>query len=306
MAFFAAQITAKNYRFIGYTCSSLLITAVAFSRLYLGAHWFSDIVGSLLLGLTILLLCIVSYRRMPTRHSALTLSPTAALCIVIIGLGVPWGVSITRTFTETFNHTTPIWPKKTISVHTWWQSPLDYTPLYRSDRLGQPFQPLNVQWQGSLQHIEKVLKNRGWESLVSHPLRLKTTLQHLASHQAQYHLPLLVWLYRDKPPVLFLIKKIRGHNRIIELRLWESNIDFQHTGGPLWIGATDIRTAPKVLLSLKARATISLSNGGGLNILYQDTADFQRKIIPVALSLKSKAIQKLQWNGHLLLIRSER
>src|SRR3990167_2890294 len=302
LAFFIAQIISKNTRWIVYTAASLLILSVAFSRVYLGAHWVSDIVGSFLLGFSIVLCCIVAYRRMPNKKSALQLTLLSAVTIISLGLFIPWSVMIKTEFSNNKLRYTRVWHPEKISLQAWWQSPLHHVPLYRNNRLGLPFQPFNVQWQGQLQKIKKQLLKKGWVLMTNHT-KLKSKLQRFTSFDAQYHIPILSWLYQDKPPVLFFIKKIAGRKRRSEERLWKSNIHLQPNDKPLLLGATNIRIAHAVLLSLKSKSKISLADKGGLNILYHDTPYFQRKIIHAHNQVKSDEIKRLEWDGDILLLK---
>lgn len=61
-AFFAAETSARQ-RWKIYLLASMPIIPVAVSRLYLGVHWFTDIVGGLLLGLAVTGLVRASYSR---------------------------------------------------------------------------------------------------------------------------------------------------------------------------------------------------------------------------------------------------
>jgi undecaprenyl-diphosphatase len=61
-SFIAAEAGARK-RWQIYTLASLPLLPVALSRLYLGVHWFSDIVGGLLLGLAVTGLVRASYSR---------------------------------------------------------------------------------------------------------------------------------------------------------------------------------------------------------------------------------------------------
>ena len=302
LAFFSTQIMQKKHHWIAWTLACPFILFVAFSRLYLGAHWLSDIAGSFLLGFTIITVCIISYRRMPNTHSKLHLNSRFAILCLIIGLGIPWFISIPYTFQKNLARYTPIWFQQKITIDGWWSNPLLYTPLYRNDRFGKPFQPFNVQWQGSLKAITQTLIATGWQP-VSSQKKLQRTLQRFASIDAQYHLPLFSWLYRDKPPVIFFIKHTLKKNRMIEIRLWESNIYLQPGNQPLWIGATDILIPPKKLLSMKERTHISLQGAGGLDVLFANTSRFKRKFITVPVSQRPDTIQKLNWDGKILLIR---
>lgn len=305
IAFFAAQIMPKKLRWIPYALATMITITVAVSRLYLGAHWFTDIIGAALLALPVVLVCIISYRRMPSLHGALRLKPLFSSVLLLMSLMIPWAISLPLHFKKECYGSTPTWVKQQITLKDWWKFPQRYTPLYRNNRLGDPFQPFNVQWQGSINHITRVLESHGWTPIPSGS-KLKSTLQRLSSIQAQYHTALLPWLYHDKPPALFLIKHLPSRKRIIELRLWESNIHLQPGNKPLWLGATDILIPPKKAMSLKGRTTISLENNAGLTQLHSDTVHFLRKYVTISQNDRPEKIHALKWDGKILLIRDLR
>lgn len=59
----ASQITSKPLRNLVYAIAVLLIAIVSVSRVYLGAHWISDVIGALFLAGALLITFYDTYRR---------------------------------------------------------------------------------------------------------------------------------------------------------------------------------------------------------------------------------------------------
>lgn len=301
LAYFVACVVKKNYRWIPYTFSCVLVFLIAISRLYLGAHWFWDIIGSILLGTGIVLLTIVQYRRMPNQRGILHLNPLYFISICCVSMVISWSYFIVTTYHTNLFRYTPVWTTHTISIEKWWNNPERYTSLYRNDRLGKPVQPLNIQWQGDLQEITEILRASGWKLPEKEP-KLRSVIQRISSLRAEYHTPILPWLHHNQPPVLFLMKRIPNEKRILELRLWKSRITLTPGNLPLWIGSLDVRIPPKALLSVKKRATITFDNTLGVRELMKNTEMLQRKKIIIENGDPSI---KLPWTHQLLLIRDK-
>ena len=303
ISFLVAQQLPKKWHWISYTLSTILITLISYSRLYLGAHWLQDVFGSFFLGFAVLFVVIVSYRR----HSPEPFGNLRWLILLGIALILPW-IIIGKVEVHTIlSRYSPIWNiHYKISSEDWWRQPTRYVPIYRWNRFGHPVQPFNIQWIASLDYIQKTLECHGWKLIHTNHTKteiIQSAFRRFTSYKPERHFPIFPWLYHDKSPALFVIMYLPHTTTIIELRLWDSGIYFKENAESLWIGSINYHTASKKLISLRRSYGISFVNGGGINQLIKELRNYQWKKVYIYSSMKFKKIQLLKWNGEILVIR---
>jgi undecaprenyl-diphosphatase len=210
-------------------CAGLLM---AFSRLYLGAHWFSDVIGSLAFAtawLIVLGLAYVRHHDRPFSRGHLALVACGALALF-------GGFNVMRHHAAdvaryAVRDTTP-----SLAAQTWWAGAWQSLPARRIDLTGDEEEPLAVQWAGSLGGLEERLVASGWRPPV--PWTTSGCLAWLVTADPR-ELPVVPWLDAGRPPSLTLIRATDDSaGRRLVLRLWPAD---QEIGGampqPLWLGS---------------------------------------------------------------------
>ena len=303
IAYLTGKLCKKSLRWIPYTIAIVLILSVAESRLYLGAHWFTDVIGSLLMGSFILFAVLVNYRRRARKQFEKTRLRNWLL-IVAIGILLPWCIWSLKLYNHEKYRYTPLWPKIQMRYQQWWQHPLYYLPIYRLSRFGNPIQPFNLQWVGNIHKINTLLTQHGW--VPANPRHtVKSMLNRFTSKKPEYHMPVLPWLYHDKAPILILIKHIERGKKIIEFRLWKSDTKFTDSKTPLWIGTVNFHVPPENLFALHHFQTeISLQETGGIRqLVHSIRKKYQLKHIHIPPNRQPEKVRVLGWDGHILVIR---
>lgn len=227
----------KNLRFpfLVYTLAGTLILLIGASRIYLGAHWFTDVLGGWLLGASVLMIVILSYNR----KFEFAVPSTGLIVTVFLTLFASYSfIFLTQSSQAKMNYSMINWPKYSISEQSWWQHQGDHLPLNRINRFGFASQILNLQWLGDLESIKKVLIQNGWE--IPPQRDWISALHRIIDVQSAQYLPLVSPLYLDQVPAVVLTKRYNGNKNLVVLRLWDSNRIISESHLPLWVGVVEI------------------------------------------------------------------
>jgi undecaprenyl-diphosphatase len=253
---FLAVLVARNLpasrRWIAYGLAALLIGAIAVSRIYLGAHWLSDVLGGLGLGFAWVSLAGIAYYR-HTPDSSLTRGlPTVALVTLVLAIG--WHVS--QRYPTDLVRYTPQLELQHRDAQQWWQRGWQKLPVYREDLAGEYEQPLNLQWSGKLDAVRERLHSLGWREPVA--LNPGSALHWLLPDPALAELPVLPQVHDGRHEVLLMIGppgsgQASGQDtgrppRQLVLRLWNSDQVLGNAAEPLWIGSVTMQRLRHILL----------------------------------------------------------
>ncbi len=269
---------------------------IAISRLYLGAHWLSDVLGGFFIGTSWCALLGIAYLKRVDKNVPRRLLGIAT--VIVLVMAGAWHVSQRHEKDLAFyapRHNVRIMPLLTWQTDGWRE-----LPPWRVDMTGEREQPLTIQWAGSPGELAGYLLTEGWRRPAT--LNLKNFLGMLSPETPLEMLPVLPHLHDGRSDSLLLVRKVDGQRWV--LRLWVTDTQIAESNAPLFVGTIDIQKT----FRLAGLITMERETGG-----YDRPLDAFKSMLDDRFSVKSvrrtdDEIQvdrehgPLHWQGRVLLV----
>lgn len=209
----------------------MLLILAGFGNVYLGDSCLSSVIVAYFVGISISLIHWVVFQRRSMRaqrmNEVLIFSVMLMLLLTV--------VQHYYYFRQTYNRHLPRHKEYALSEEAWWSQKKPLLPLYTTNRIGKQVGLFNIQYVGSLGHLEQQLRSSGWQKQSNtwlYSLLLRVNGQHKLNA-----LPLMEQLYLNKPPMLIMTYNVKKNGSLFLLRLWLSNYYLDDYEDPIWLGS---------------------------------------------------------------------
>ncbi|MES9898245.1 MAG: VTT domain-containing protein [Sedimenticola sp.] len=224
-----ARPLSLRWRWLPYGLAALVTVAVGLSRLYLGVHWLSDVLGSIALGVAWVAVLAMAYHRHTHIESHWGSLMTTAITVTLLAFSLKSGLHHERDFSRY----QPLQESREISAKQWWQGDTIILPGERSDIRSHHDDPLNLQYAGELNWLNSRLAESGWRP--AKVLSWSNSLHLLSPTLPLHQLPVLPQVHDGRHEALLLEKKLPDDQRLV-LRLWQTGVRLVPGGATVWIG----------------------------------------------------------------------
>jgi len=199
-----------------WTAALLGVIAIGISRVYLGAHWPSDVMGGVLYGslISCLLGLLLQYKANVGR---IGLWSGVLASVIFLGFGA---IHAQLSAVSDIARYAPTVRLNVLGTANWLASDWPYVAKQRIDLIGETEEHLSMQYVGQTQQLAEALKRHGWQFVKSSGLA--DFLKLLSPTTELDALPPWPLLHDGRWPVLTLIKSFDKGDRRLVFRLWPS------------------------------------------------------------------------------------
>lgn len=215
-----------------YLLSGVIVTIIGFARIYLGAHWLSDVVGGMLFGLFWLLVLGIAYRRRFNR--SFWVKPAAWLfygSFIVAGLWyAPRNIPLKLTKFEPAPSL-----QQDMQGEQWWTQAWRDLPSRRNEFDDDQRWPLDVQIAGELAPVQRQLESQGWR--LQPQAGWEQALQMLDVKTEADEIPVLPATLDTHVESMMMLRDGEQPGEMYALRLWPAPVRLQPGATPLWLGS---------------------------------------------------------------------
>ncbi|MCW4454585.1 bifunctional DedA family/phosphatase PAP2 family protein [Flavobacterium sp. MXW15] len=233
--FFAVLIARElpgRTRVWPYLVSGIIVTSIGFARIYLGAHWLSDVIGGMLFGLFWLLVLGIAYRRRFNR--SFWVKPVAWLFYGSFALAAFWYAprNIPLKLAK-FEPAPPVMMQ--LDASQWWEQDWRHLPSRRNEFDDDQRWPLDVQVAGPLAPLQRQLESRGWRAQPQAGWEQALLMLDVSADADE--VPVLPATLDTHVESLLMLRPGDAPGELHALRLWPAPAQLAPQAAPLWLGS---------------------------------------------------------------------
>ncbi|MGA8020888.1 MAG: VTT domain-containing protein [Desulfobacterales bacterium] len=296
LAILLARGLAGAWRWGLFSTVIMISFVIGISRLYLGAHWLSDVLGGLLVGTSWVALLGIAYLKGPAEIVPRRMLGLVVVLVIVIAGG--WHVA--QRHEKDLAFYAPRHKVQSMPLATWQADGWRDLPAWRIDMAGEREQPLTIQWAGAPEELAQYLLDRGWQRPQS--LNLKSFLEMLSPDTPIEKLPVLPRLHDGRIDCLRLVRM--AGSQLWVLRMWPTDVKILANEARLLVGTIEVQNKrPMAGLIFLARDTGKYNRSLGAF-----EQEFYNRFSVKLVERKNSEVQgshdqgRVHWSGMVLLV----
>jgi undecaprenyl-diphosphatase len=221
-------------RAVVYATCGIAVIAIAYSRVYLGAHWVSDVAGGLLFGAVMAAAFAVAIEAIPPRR----IMPLGLFGVALLAFVVAGALHVSANYGEAEAAYAPRQLTQRIDVAQWQDGGWKRLPPRRIDLAGKTEEVFLAQWAGSLEPLRDVLAASGWTETPKWTWR--DAIPYLNPNAALAEILPRPALHEGLKAKLTMIRPVSGNGgRRQVVRVYKTNLEIGAGQGLYLVSLTD-------------------------------------------------------------------